>query len=126
MFNRVILVGNLVEIPKIRALPSGDSAATIRIAVNSKVGNNEETLFINVLTYGKQAENCHLYLNKGDAVLVEGRLRQRTWEQDGNKKTGFEVVANRVVFMPRKKNGEQSVVETEEGVDEPVTTIEPF
>ena len=105
MFNRIILIGNLTRDPEVRYTPGGTPVATISIAVNSKYkqgdDTKEEVLFINAVVFGKQAESCGRYLNKGNPVLVEGRLRERKWEAEGVQKSKFEVVANNVRFLPR-------------------------
>jgi single-strand DNA-binding protein len=62
----------------------------------------DDPCFIDVVVFGKQAESCGEYLNKGQPVLVEGRLRYRTWEgQDGQKRSKHEISAFRVQFMPK-------------------------
>ena len=80
MFNRIILIGNLTRDPEVRYTPGGTPVTTISIAVNSryKQGDDtkEEVLFINAVVFGKQAESCGKFLNKGNPVLVEGRLRE--------------------------------------------------
>jgi single-strand DNA-binding protein len=64
----------------------------------------EETCFLTVVVWGKQAESCGEYLDKGSQVFVEGRLQTRDWEgKDGQKRTATEVVAERVQFMSRTK-----------------------
>lgn len=105
MFNRIILIGNLTKDPEVRYTPGGTPVATISIAVNSKYKQGDETkeevLFMNAVVFGKQAESCGHYLNKGNPVLVEGRLRERKWEADGVQKSKFEVVARDIRFLPR-------------------------
>lgn len=102
--------------------------ATLRLAVNSrfKIGNDlrEETLFIDTVVFGKQAETCNQYLGKGRKVLVEGRLQERRWESNGQQRSKFEVVASTVRFM----GGPKSETQTEEDITPPdeVTDIEPF
>ena len=62
--------------------------------------------FLTVVVWGKQAESCGEYLDKGSQVFVEGRLQTRDWEgKDGQKRTSTEVVAERVQFMSRTKGG---------------------
>ena len=110
-FNRVILAGNLVRDPETRFLPSGDAVTSFSIAVNSrykaKSSNEvkEEVSFFDVSVFGKTAENCAEYLSKGRPVLVEGRLRQRSWETDGVKRSKIEVVANNVQFLGGPRGG---------------------
>src|SRR5512136_58530 len=103
-FNKVILLGNLTRDPEVRYIPSGTAVASFAIAVNRryKQGNEtkEEVSYIDIVVFGKQAENCGQYINKGDAILVEGRLQQRRWEtEDGQKRNKVEVVAQSVTFM---------------------------
>ncbi len=128
MFNRIILIGNLTRDPEIRYTPSGVAVATVPIAVNSRYrqGNEmrEETLFIDAVVFGKQAESCTQYLNKGRMVLVEGRLRERRWEYEGQKKNKFEVIANSIRFLSRKESVESQ--DTEQLPPEEYTDLEPF
>lgn len=121
MFNKTILIGNLTKDPEVRYTPAGTPVATISIAVNSKFKQGdevkEEVLFLDSIVFGKQAESCGQYLSKGNPVLVEGRLRERRWEYEGQKKNKFEIVANNVRFMPSGKprvNGEGKANEVEE------------
>lgn len=109
MFNRVILIGNLTKDPEIRYTPGGTPVATLGLAVNSRTksadgGTKEETLFIEAVVFGKHADNCGQYLTKGRPVLVEGRLRERRWEYEGQKKSKMEVVASNVHFLGSKQS----------------------
>jgi len=102
-FNRVILAGNLVRDPETRFLPSGVAVTSFSIAVNRRYKSNnevkEEVSFFDISVFGKTGENCAEYLSKGRPVLVEGRLRQRSWEKDGVKRSKIEVVADNVQFL---------------------------
>src|SRR3990172_8626582 len=106
MYNRIILIGNLTKDPELRYTPQGTPVASFRIAVNSRYKqaeeSREETLFIDVVTFGKQAETCSQYISKGKSVLVEGRLQERRWEADGQQKSKFEVIAQTVRFLSKK------------------------
>ena len=131
MFNRIILIGNLTKDPDVRYAPSGTPVTTLSVAVNSryKQGDDakEEVLFIDAVVFGKQAESCGQYLSKGNPVLVEGRLRERKWEYEGQKKSKFEVVTNNVRFIPQKDpqskvaedNGNSYLVPEEHSFSEP-------
>ena len=104
--NSVILLGNLTRDPEVRYLPSGTPVATLGLAVNNRIKQGDEwkddPCFIDVVVFGKQAESCGEYLSKGQPVLIEGRLRYRTWEsQEGQKRSKHEVTASRVQFMPK-------------------------
>lgn len=106
-FNKVILIGNLTRDPEIRYTPSGTPVANLRLAVNHKYKQaeelKEEVCYIDVVVFGKQAENCGQYLNKGQSVIVDGRLQERRWEtEDGQKRSKHEVVAQVVRFMPKR------------------------
>ncbi|MBI3593076.1 MAG: single-stranded DNA-binding protein, partial [Nitrospirae bacterium] len=91
MFNRVILIGNLTKDPEVRYTPGGTPVTTMRLAVTSKYKQGDETkddtLFIDAVVFGRQAESCGHYLSKGNPVLVEGRLRERKWESEGVQKS---------------------------------------
>jgi len=106
MYNHTVLIGNLTKDVEVKYTPGGTAAATIGIAVSSKHKKGdevkEETLFIDCIVFGKQAESCGQYLAKGKRVLVEGRLRQRRWEYEGQKKSKMEVVASLVRFLSPK------------------------
>lgn len=100
--NKVILAGRLTRDPELRYLPSGMAVCKLGLAVSrfykSKDGEKrEETMFINVTTWGKTAEYTNEYLRKGRPVLVEGQLRSNDFEdKSGQKRTVIEVNAERV------------------------------
>ena len=102
--NRVLLIGNLTKDPELRYIPSGTPVANLRLAVNSSFKDQsgqrkEETCFVTVVVWSKQAELCHQYLKKGRSVFVEGRLLYRTWEAEGKTRSTMEVRADRVQFL---------------------------
>lgn len=100
--NKVLLAGRLTRDPELRYLPSGMAVCKLGLAVSrfykSKDGEKrEETMFINVTTWGKTAEYTNEYLRKGRPVLVEGQLRSNDFEdKTGQKRTVIEVNAERV------------------------------
>ena len=100
--NKVFLAGRLTRDPELRYIPSGMAVCKLGLAVSrfykSKDGEKrEETLFINVTTWGKTAEFANEYLRKGRPVLVEGQLRSNEFEdKSGQKRTVIEVNAERV------------------------------
>lgn len=121
-YNRVILAGNLTRDPELRYIPSGQPVANFSVAINRNYitqsgERREETSFIPIVVWRKQAETCNQYLRKGSPVLVEGKLQQRSWEtQDGQRRSIIEVVADRVVFLGGAKLPPQ-----EEIIEEPET-----
>ncbi len=107
-FNKVILLGNLTRDPEVRYTPNGVAVASFALAVNRKYKQGDETKdevsYIDIVVFGKQAESCGQYINKGDSVLIDGRLQQRRWDDKdtGQKRSKVEVVAQSVNFMPKR------------------------
>jgi single-strand DNA-binding protein len=103
--NKVILVGRLGQDPEVRATPSGQTVASLRIATSEswiKDGQREErTEWHRVVVWGKQAENVGKYLAKGRSVFVEGKLQTRSWDDatSGQKRFMTEIVASNVQFL---------------------------
>ncbi len=128
MFNKMILIGNLTKDPDVRYTPGGTPVTTLSVAVNSRFKQGEEAkdevLFIDAVVFGKQAESCGQYLSKGNPVLVEGRLRERRWEYEGQKKNKFEIVTSNVRFLPKKSV--QDGGSSHDSVPDEMTEHEPF
>ena len=102
--NRVLLIGNLTKDPELRYTPSGTPVANLRLAVNSAFKDQagqrkEDTCFVTVVVWSKQAELCNQYLKKGRLVFIEGRLIYRSWEAEGKTRSTMEVRADRVQFL---------------------------
>lgn len=112
MFNKVIFVGNLTKDPELRYSPQGTAVCSFRIAVNSRIKQGEEwkeeTLFIDIVVFGKQGESCGKYLAKGKQALIEGRLQERSWESEGQKRSKMEVVAQNVRFLSKRDGGQDT------------------
>ena len=106
--NRVIVMGNLGQDPKVRTTGSGKSVGELSVATTLKTGDKEVTEWHRVIVWDKQAENCGKYLAKGQPVLVEGRLATRSYEKDGEKRYVTEIVAERVQFMGSKRREEKA------------------
>lgn len=105
--NRVLLMGRLTRDVELRYLGNGTAVTDLRIAVSWRYRRQdgervEETCFVDVTVWGRDAENCNQYLSKGRGVFIEGRLKFESWEtQDGQKRNKLKVVADRVQFLPR-------------------------
>jgi single-strand DNA-binding protein len=114
MFNQFTGVGNLTRDPETGSIPgTGTTVAKFGVAFNSKYKKKDETitetLFLDTAVFGKHAENCKEYLKKGSLVLIQGRLRQREWEKDGEKHKKMELIADTVKFLPSgAKAGEKA------------------
>lgn len=103
-YNRIIILGNLTRDPEFKQLQSGQAVCRLGIASNRSFKNrsgeaSQEVCYIDVDVWGAQAESCSKYLQKGRMVLVEGRLKLDSWEQDGQKRSKHSIVAENVVFM---------------------------
>ncbi|MDI7246452.1 MAG: single-stranded DNA-binding protein [Bacillota bacterium] len=107
--NKVLLVGRLAQQPELRYTQNGVAVARFTVAVNRPFTNQQgerEADFIDVVVWRAQAENCANYLAKGRLVGVEGRLQIRSFEtSEGQKRRVAEVVADRVEFLDRGKEG---------------------
>lgn len=103
-FNQVILMGNLTRDPELRQTPNGQNVCSFSLALNRSYkgsdGNwQEATDYIDVVAWGPLGERVAQYLTKGRPCLVNGRLQSRSWEQDGQKRSKVEVVAQDVTFL---------------------------
>ena len=105
-YNRVVMVGNLTRDPEYKQLPSGQAVCRLGLAVNRSFKNKQsgnaiqEVCFIDIDVWGAQAESCNQYLKKGRPVLVEGRLKFDTWQdQQGGTRSKHSIVADRVLFL---------------------------
>lgn len=105
-FNQVILIGHLTRNPELRYRPNGTPVASFGLGVNRKWKQGDEmkedVCFVDIVVFGKQAEQCAQYLTKGIGVIVNGRLQQRRWEtEDGHKRSKHEIMAQTVTFLPK-------------------------
>ncbi len=109
--NNVILIGRLTKDPELRYIPAtGRAVTSFTIAVDREFrGSNGERQadFFNVVVWGKQAENVANHLEKGRQVAVDGRIENRSYENDkGEKKYITEIIANKVEFLGGRGNGQ--------------------
>lgn len=108
--NKVMLIGNLTRDPELRYTPKGTAVADISLAIN-RVWNNdqgqkqEETTFVDVTLWGRQAELAQQYLSKGRGAYIEGRLQMDTWDdkETGKKRSKLKVIGEALQFMPDGK-----------------------
>ena len=113
--NTVILSGNLTRDAELKYTPSGAAFSSFSIAHNRKYTHNdekkEEVSFISCDFWGKSAEKLNQYLTKGKLIVVEGRLKQETWEKEGQKRERVKVVVSLIHFGPGKKKEEEPTKE---------------
>ncbi|MGB9720142.1 MAG: single-stranded DNA-binding protein [bacterium] len=135
--NSVYLIGRLVADPELRYTQKGAPVCSFRIATTRRFKNREsgetqeETLYITIVAWRRQAELVNDFLKKGSAILIEGRLRSRQWETENKEKRSvIEVVAHRIQFLDLPESSADSggnapvEVETESKEDESIDT--PF
>ncbi len=118
-YNRVVLVGNLTRDPDYKQLASGQAVCRLGLATNRQFKNKQtgtmvqEVCYVDIDVWGVQAESCNQYLQKGRSVLVEGRLKFDTWEdQSGQTRSKHSIVADRVVFLSSAAESVESVADT--------------
>jgi len=120
-YNRAIVLGRLTRDPENKVLPSGNqvtsfSIATDRYYTNKDGEKKQETEFHNITTFGRLAEIAAQYLNKGSLVLIEGRLRTRSWEDEsGSKRYRTEIIASSLQLGPKSSGdggGKQKAAQT--------------
>lgn len=111
-FNQVVLVGNLVRDLELRRVGSASTAVCdLGLAVNDRVKRGdewvEEVSYIDCVLWGRTAEVANEYLSKGSSVLISGRLKQETWESDGQKRYKVKVICERLQMLGGKKESSQ-------------------
>ena len=127
-YNRVILVGNITRDIEVRHIQSGTAVCDVGLAVNDRRKNQagewvDETTFVDVTLWGRQAEVAGEYLSKGSPVLIEGRLKLERWEQDGQKRQKLKVVGERMQMLGSRGDGGPRAASSSEHSDysEPAT-----
>ena len=111
-FHTIIIVGNLGRDPEMRYAPNGNAVTSLNVASNRQYTDSsgqrvKETTWFRVSVWGKQAESCNTYLQKGSSVLIEGRLTpdketggpRAYTRQDGSPGASFDVYAATVRFL---------------------------
>lgn len=120
--NAITVVGNLTKDPEIRYTAGGQAKASLSVAVNRRWMNKqtneweERTSFFNVIVWGEMADHCSESLQKGNRVIVSGRLEQRSWDtEQGEKKSIVEIVADEIAPSLRYATAEVKRTERREG-----------
>ncbi|UCF13217.1 MAG: single-stranded DNA-binding protein [Thermoplasmatales archaeon] len=116
--NRIILIGNLTRDPELKNTQSGSSVCNFSIANNRSYTQNGEkkeyTSFFNCVVWGKLGETINQYCKKGQRIGLEGKLQQRSWDdQNGNKRTTVEIVVENIQFLTPRKNDDSEQVQPE-------------
>ena len=113
MINKVILLGNVGAEPEVRALDGGKKVARIRVATTERYtdqqGNKQEqTEWHNVTLWGGLADVADKYLHKGSQVYIEGKIRTREYEHNGEKRYATEIMANDMKLLGRPKDANEA------------------
>lgn len=109
--NKAMIIGNLTRDPELKQTPSGQQVCSFGVATNrtwkNAAGEKQEAAeYHNVVVWGKLAEICAQYLNKGKKVYIEGRLQTREWDgPDGAKRNRTEIVAENMVMLSGPQQG---------------------
>ncbi len=105
MLNKVILMGRLTADPEMRHTQNNTPVASFTLAVNRNFGNRDETDFIDIVSWNKNAEFVCNWFHKGQLVAVVGRLQVRNWQdKEGNNRRTYEVVAEETHFAESKRD----------------------
>lgn len=107
MLNKVILLGRVGKDVEVKTSKNGKSFCSISLATNSGFGDNKRTDWHNVVAFGKNAENCGKFLQKGALALVEGEIQYDQYEKDGKKLTSTKILAEHVTFISGTKHTEE-------------------
>lgn len=124
-YNRVVLAGNLTRDPEQRYTPSGTAVCKFGLAINRKYTQNgeqkQESTFVDLEAWGKQAETIAQYFKKGSPILIEGRLKLETWEdkQTQQKRSKTVVVVESFTFLDSGRTG------SEENREQPTRSERP-
>lgn len=131
--NKAILIGNLGKDPVVRHLDSGASVANFSIATTESYKNRDgqrvdQTEWHNIVAWRGLAEVSEKYLKKGDKVYIEGRIRARSYEKDGQKKYFTEIMADNMTMLGGKRDDsapEYNTPDQQQQFDEPQQQQQP-
>ena len=116
MLNQLVIMGRLTQSPEVFTSENGN---VVRFTIANN-GYKEETYFIPCVAFSKNADTVKNHLDKGDQIVVVGKLTQRTYQaKDGTKRTAFEVIVNEITFVDIKQKGEPKT----ELVDTPIPEV---
>jgi single-strand DNA-binding protein len=129
--NQAQIIGNLTKEPDVRQTPNGSTVATFTVATNytwkdSNGQKQEKAEFHNIVAWGKLAEICQSYLNKGQKVYIQGRLQTRDWEaEDGSRRYKTEIIADNMIMLSSSSNGGAPRTNEPQATPAPAAKTEP-
>lgn len=118
--NQAQIIGNLTKDPEVRQTPNGNTVATFTIATNftwkdSNGQKQEKAEFHNIVAWGKLAEICQNYLNKGQKIYIQGRLQTRDWEaEDGSRRYKTEIIAENMIMLSSSQGSSNNSYQAQE------------
>ncbi|HBC30433.1 MAG TPA: single-stranded DNA-binding protein [Clostridiales bacterium] len=122
-FNRAILIGRLTRDPELKYTTNGKAVTTFTLAVDRDFTNQQgerEADFIPVVAWNKLAETIAHNLSKGRLIAIEGRIQVRTYDdKEGVKRYATEIIADKMQFLEKKQDSEQSYSKRDDGDDRP-------
>ena len=128
--NKTILIGGLTRDPELNTTSNGKNVCRFSIGVKRHYKNeqgNTESDFINIVTFGTQAENCAKYLKKGSKISVIGRIQTGSYEKNGDKRYTFDIMAEEIEFLSAPKTTSDSAVDPARAELTPIDTDDlPF
>ena len=111
-YNKVILLGNLTRDPELRVTPKGTATCQLGLAVNRQFkdesgATRDDTTFVDIEAWGRQAETISKYCTKGKPLFIEGRLKLDSWEDktSGQKRSKLKVVLENFQFVGSREGG---------------------
>ena len=107
--NTVAISGRLGRNPELKSTNNGNSVANFSVAVDQGFGDQKTTSWVRCVAWQKTAEFVTKFFQKGDMIILSGRLQGRTWEQDGVKREVLEIVAEKIDFAGEKKKSQSNV-----------------
>ena len=116
--NKVILCGRIGKDPETRTAASGTTVVNLSLATSERYKGEEQTTWHNLVAFGKTGEFIATYFKRGDAILVEGKIQNRSYQdKDGNTRYVSEVVVDKAEFVPGNKgeSGSQGQQRSERG-----------
>ena len=110
MINKVILLGNVGQDPEVRTLESGVKVVRLRLATTERIFNRQtnettdHTEWHTITLWRGLADVADKFVRKGSQIYIEGRIRSREWEKDGQRHTGIEIVADEMKLLGRRSD----------------------
>ena len=114
MYNKLIVMGNLVRSPEVKEIGNDNPVCNFTIAANRKRGDNEEVAYVDCASFGKQGEVIGKHVSKGDRLLIEGRLSTESWESEGKKRSKLSCIVEQFSFAngPKGQSDSESAQQT--------------